>query len=179
MLRARIRETKTSPPRASSTLSSTRFTASRVFITKRVMSGSVTVTGPPAAICRRKSGKTEPCDPSTLPNRVEEKITDEASALGGAHEPFAHELACAHDVGGVHGLVGTGEQHLAHPRGPGGGDDVGDAEHIGFDGLCRRKLAGGNMLEGRRVNNGIHACEQRFQPTFVTHIAKDKGERPE
>lgn len=64
-------------------------------------------------------------------------------------------------------------------RAAGGGDDVGDAEHIGFDGLCGRKLAGGNMLEGRRVNNGIHACEQRFQPTFVTHIAKDKGERPE
>ena len=40
-------------------------------ITKRVISGSVTVTGPPAAICSRKRGSTEPREPSTLPKRTE------------------------------------------------------------------------------------------------------------
>ena len=34
------------------------------------MRGSVTVTGPPAAIWRRKIGTTEPEEPSTLPNRT-------------------------------------------------------------------------------------------------------------
>ena len=34
------------------------------------MAGSVTVTGPPAAIWRRKIGTTEPDEPSTLPNRT-------------------------------------------------------------------------------------------------------------
>jgi hypothetical protein len=37
---------------------------------KRVMRGSVTVTGPPAAIWLRKIGITEPDEPSTLPNRT-------------------------------------------------------------------------------------------------------------
>ena len=40
---------------------------------KRVISGSVTVTGPPAAIWRRKIGTTEPEDPSTLPKRTAQK----------------------------------------------------------------------------------------------------------
>ena len=34
------------------------------------MSGCVTVTGPPAAICRWKIGMTLPADPSTLPKRT-------------------------------------------------------------------------------------------------------------
>ncbi len=36
----------------------------------RVMRLSVTVTGPPASIWRRKIGTTEPDEPSTLPNRT-------------------------------------------------------------------------------------------------------------
>ena len=37
---------------------------------KRVMRLSVTVTGPPASIWRRKIGTTDPDDPSTLPKRT-------------------------------------------------------------------------------------------------------------
>ena len=37
---------------------------------KRVISGWVTVTGPPRAIWRRKIGITEPEEPSTLPKRT-------------------------------------------------------------------------------------------------------------
>ena len=37
---------------------------------KRRMSGCVTVTGPPAAICFLKMGITLPFDPSTLPKRT-------------------------------------------------------------------------------------------------------------
>ena len=42
-------------------------------MTKRVMRSSVTVTGPPAAIWRQKSGTTEPREPATLPKRVQVK----------------------------------------------------------------------------------------------------------
>jgi hypothetical protein len=37
------------------------------------MSGCVTVTGPPRAICSLKIGITLPADPNTLPNRTETK----------------------------------------------------------------------------------------------------------
>ena len=40
---------------------------------KRVISGWVTVTGPPRAICLRKIGMTEPDEPSTLPKRTATK----------------------------------------------------------------------------------------------------------
>ncbi len=42
-------------------------------IMKRVMLGSVTVTGPPFSICLRNSGMTEPREPITLPNLTDAK----------------------------------------------------------------------------------------------------------
>ena len=48
----------------------TSWTASGIVMKNRVISGSVTVTGPPAAIWRRKIGTTEPEEPSTLPKRT-------------------------------------------------------------------------------------------------------------
>ena len=41
---------------------------------KRVISGCVTVTGPPRSIWRRKIGITEPDEPSTLPKRTATKL---------------------------------------------------------------------------------------------------------
>ena len=41
---------------------------------KRVIRWSVRVIGPPAAIWAWNSGTTEPREPSTLPNRIAEKI---------------------------------------------------------------------------------------------------------
>ena len=43
------------------------------------MSGSVTVTGPPAAIWREKVGITLPLLPSTFPKRTEQKVVVELS----------------------------------------------------------------------------------------------------
>ena len=40
------------------------------------MSGCVTVTGPPAAICFLNSGMTLPLEPSTLPKRTAAKTVD-------------------------------------------------------------------------------------------------------
>ena len=49
----------------------TSWTASGIVMKKRVMSGSVTVTGPPASIWRRKIGTTEPDELRTLPKRTD------------------------------------------------------------------------------------------------------------
>ena len=47
----------------------------------RVICGSVTVTGPPRAICRRKVGITLPRLPRTLPNRTAQKTQPRSCAL--------------------------------------------------------------------------------------------------
>jgi len=65
-----ISSTNTSPPCASEPDLITSCTASGIVMKNRVMSGSVTVTGPPAAIWRRKIGTTDPEEPSTLPKRT-------------------------------------------------------------------------------------------------------------
>ena len=44
--------------------------ASGIVMKKRVILGSVTVTGPPCSICFRKYGITLPLLPNTFPNRV-------------------------------------------------------------------------------------------------------------
>ena len=58
--------TKMSPPSAMPFASMTSWTASGMVMKNRVMSGWVTVTGPPWAIWRRKIGSTEPELPSTF-----------------------------------------------------------------------------------------------------------------
>ncbi len=63
--------TNTSPPWVMNVDVMTKRTASSRVMMKRVISGSVIVTGPPAAICRLNSGITEPRESRTLPNRVD------------------------------------------------------------------------------------------------------------
>ena len=65
-----ILNTKTSPPRAIAERRMASSTARSVVITKRVIDGSVTVTGPPAATWRANSSSAEPREPSTLPKRT-------------------------------------------------------------------------------------------------------------
>ena len=72
----------------------TSWTASGIVMKKRVISGSVTVTGPPSAIWRRKIGTTEPEEPSTLPNRTERErrvLGSAASAASTAHSASAFD----------------------------------------------------------------------------------------
>ena len=72
--------TKISPPFAYVALCSTSDTASGMVMKYRMMSGCVTVTGPPSAICFLKSGITEPFEPSTLPKRTATNSVRGASA---------------------------------------------------------------------------------------------------
>ena len=71
---AGILKTKTSPPRATSAAISASSTARPVVMTNRVMVGSVTVTGPPAATCRANNSSAEPRDARTLPKRTLAKV---------------------------------------------------------------------------------------------------------
>ncbi len=45
-----------------------------MLMTNRVIPGSVRVMGLPLRICSLKTDTTEPLEPSTLPNRVDEKM---------------------------------------------------------------------------------------------------------
>ena len=58
------------PPAPMAAASSTSWAASGIVMKNRRISGCVTVTGPPAAICRRNRSTTLPLDPSTLPKRT-------------------------------------------------------------------------------------------------------------
>ena len=69
-----ILNTNTSPPRAWLAAWRASSTARSVVITKRVMVGSVTVTGPPASTWRANSSTAEPREPRTLPKRTLAKI---------------------------------------------------------------------------------------------------------
>ena len=62
--------TKISPPFAMPPAWMTSCTASGMVMKKRSMSGCVTVTGPPSAICFLNRGITLPLLPSTLPKRT-------------------------------------------------------------------------------------------------------------
>ena len=56
-----------SPARAARSAAKTVSTAASRLRRNRVISGTVTVTGPPRAIWSRKSGMTEPREASTFP----------------------------------------------------------------------------------------------------------------
>ena len=63
-------KTKIYPPLPIVPASNTSLQASGMSMKKRMMSGWVTVIGPPIAICFLKIGITEPLLPKTLPNLV-------------------------------------------------------------------------------------------------------------
>ena len=58
------------PPSPVAAACKTNCAASEMVMKYRVISGWVTFTGPPSAICLRKVGTTEPDEPRTLPNRT-------------------------------------------------------------------------------------------------------------
>ncbi len=64
---AGARGTIVSPARAVRSAAKTVSTATSRLSRKRVISGTVTVTGPPRAIWSRKSGMTDPREASTFP----------------------------------------------------------------------------------------------------------------
>ncbi len=116
-------------------------------------SGCVTVTGPPRRICSRNSGTTEPDEASTLPKRTMQKRVVRGAFLQCLQHELRQPLGRAHDVRGVHRLVG-GDQHEGLDatlerrlrRVPGADDVVVDA----FDDVVlddRHVLVGGGVID--------------------------------
>ena len=74
----------------------TSATASGIVMKKRVISASVTVTGPPRSIWRRKSGITLPVELSTLPKRTATKrVAHVVPVAVRADDPLAERLRLA------------------------------------------------------------------------------------
>ena len=87
--------------------------ASGIVMKKRVISGCVTVTGPPRSIWRRKIGITEPDEPSTLPKRTAtNRVVDVVAQRERLDDPLAHRLRLAEQVLRLRRLVGR-DQHEA------------------------------------------------------------------
>ena len=99
-----ISSTRTSPPRPIAPAWITSSTASWTVMKKRVTSGSVTVIGPPAAICARNVE-----DGPTALQHVAEAHAEKGSPRRGRlvrGETFADSLAVAQHAARVGGLVG-------------------------------------------------------------------------
>lgn len=80
--------------------------------------------------------------------------------VGGGHQALTHELGGAHDVGGVHGLVGAGEDDALDAGLAGGADDVLHAEDVGLHGIEGRALAEDDVFVGGGVEDEIDAVEE-------------------
>ena len=85
------------PIRQSADAWSTNCTASSTVMKYRVMSASVTVTGPPILICSTKVGITLPRLPRTLPNLHRGVDTAVVSMLSQLHHQLGDPLGGAHD----------------------------------------------------------------------------------
>ena len=91
---------------------------------KRVISGCVTVTGPPRAICLRKIGMTLPDEPRTFPKRTPQNLVGRVVAVAPRlDDPLAQRLRLAHHGLRVDGLVRRDEDEALRAELDG---DVGD-----------------------------------------------------
>ena len=126
------------------------------------MSGCVTVTGPPAAICCSNSGKALPLLPSTLPNRT--AIKRVPLSLQPLHDQLGHALGHAHDVGWVDRLVGGDQNEIIDPVLPGQQGNVIGAENIIGDGLEAIPLHHGNMLIGCGMEHRLRPIGRKHFP---------------
>jgi hypothetical protein len=114
---------------------STSWQASGIVIKKRRISGCVTVTGPPAAICFLKIGITLPFEPSTLPKRtatyfVRPFCKRQQDQLGDA-------LRRAHHVCRPDSLVRRNQQKVFDAMLCSRNGDVVASKDVVFDGLKR------------------------------------------
>src|SRR6266545_299019 len=87
------------------------------------------------------------------------------------------ELGGAVEIEGATGLVGTHADYPLDPLVDGGVDHVLGAEHVGLDGLERVVLAGGDLLQRRRVEHDVHAVHGAQEPLAVAHVADEEAQR--
>ena len=121
------------------------------------MRSSVTVTGPPAAIWRRKIGTTEPDEPSTLPNRTVEKRVSRESVLRRFDRPLGERLRRAHHGLGRDRLVGRHEHEALRARLARRGRDDPRGHGVVAHRLDRVLLHQRHVLVGRGVEHDARA----------------------
>ena len=131
----------------------------------RVISGCVTVTGPPFAIWRRKIGITEPDEPSTLPKRTATKRVGDIGAVAvGLDDPLAERLRLPHDRLRVRRLVGRDEHEPLRAELDGDVCERSRAERVVADRLDRVGLHHRDVLVRRRM-------EDDARPVLVEDLA--------
>lgn len=100
-----------------------------------------------------------------------------AVGVRGDEELVRDELGAAVEVHRVHGLVGGEGHHLLDPGVERGIDDRHGAVDVGLDGLHGIVLAGGHLLERRRVDDVVHAPGERAaQARLVAYVADEEAE---
>jgi hypothetical protein len=119
----------------------------------RVMSGWVTVTGPPSADLAHEGRH----DAAAAAEHVAEPHRAPAAALRGVREDelLAEPLGGAHDVRGIDGLVGRDEDEVRDPGVTRRGDEVPGPEDVGRCGLGGVRLEQRDVLVRRGVEDDL------------------------
>ena len=138
---------------------------------KRVISGWVTVTGPPRSICARKSGHDAAATAQHVPEAdgheggVRRRLRHHAYGL------LAEPLRGAHDVRGVDGLIGGDEDHAFDVEGAAGPGHVVGAEDIVLHRFLHVRLHDRHVL----VRGGMedHLRAMRVEDLLDTDVVGD------
>ena len=140
------------------------------------MSGCVTVTGPPRAICALNFGTTEPTEPSTLPKRTAMSRVGRRGRMNSASSACAvhlgEALGRAEHRDRLDGLVGGDHHDGAGARLDRRVGDVHGAEHVGLDALGPVLLEIGHVLQRRGVEDhvGAKVAHHLAHALAVAHI---------
>src|SRR3954468_14301890 len=180
-----ISSTNTSPPPPRDAARMTSWTASGIVMNYRVMRSSVTVTGPPSAIWRRKIGTTEPDEPSTLPNRTVAKhvCVKRCAAAPTAHPPpldgFPGDpLRPPHPRRRLAGLVGRDEHDPRDARLARHARHQARRERVVAHRLDRVELHQRDVLVRRRVEDDRRSVlgEDLAHPLALLAVSEHRGE---
>ena len=168
--------TKRSPGAAWRKACSTRSTDSWSDIRKRVIVGSVTVSGLPSlelADEQRDDRAARVHDVAVAGDRDRRRRVGVVAGerLGRLlHERLGH----AHGVDGVDGLVGAEADDRADAGAVRGLDDVVAADDVGLHGLVGEELARRHLLERRGVEDEVGADDGVCDAVVVTDVADEE-----
>ena len=136
------------------------------------MCGSVTVTGPPAAIWRWKVGMTLPRLPSTLPKRTAQKAAPSGARSSSSAPPSASSHP-SRSRGAPPCRSRRTRIAASRPQPP--LEHVSGAQHVGRDRLDDVRLEDRDVLVGRRVEHdiGLPACERVHHGLAIGDVDQD------
>ena len=147
-------------------------------MTKRVIDGSVTVTGPPSATWRANSSIGRAAGAQDVPEADAGKPGSVGALVvrGRRHELLREQLAGAHDRGRVGGLVGRGEDHRLDIGGQAGVDHVLRAADVRLGDLERVVLARFDVLQRSAVEDDVDVLGGAHQPIAIADVAHEEAD---